>query len=96
MLNWDDYGKEENNTPATVNVSESVKEVQKVEAPAKPLMDTAAPVPTAPRNLPTHTLSNISSNLTNCLNNSSSQTAFPHTWTTIIADILFLVTLLKE
>ena len=47
MLNWDDYGKEENNTPATVNVSESVKEVQKVEAPAKPLMDTAAPVPTA-------------------------------------------------
>ena len=47
MLNWDDYGKEENNTPATVNVSESVKEVQKVEAPAKPLMDTAAPVPSA-------------------------------------------------
>ncbi len=47
MLNWDDYGKEENNTPATVNVSESVKEVQKVEAPAKPLMDTSAPVPTA-------------------------------------------------
>ncbi|MDB4237875.1 ribonucleotide-diphosphate reductase subunit beta [Gammaproteobacteria bacterium] len=47
MLNWDDYGKEENNTPATVNVSESVKEVQKVEAPDKPLMDTAAPVPTA-------------------------------------------------
>ena len=47
MLNWDDYGKEENNTPATVNVSESVKEVQKVEATAKPLMDTAAPVPTA-------------------------------------------------
>ncbi|MDA8916025.1 ribonucleotide-diphosphate reductase subunit beta [Gammaproteobacteria bacterium] len=47
MLNWDDYGKEENNTPATVNVSESVKEVQKVEAPAKPLMDTAAPMPTA-------------------------------------------------
>ncbi|MDA7542577.1 hypothetical protein N8819_04730 [Gammaproteobacteria bacterium] len=43
MLNWDDYGKEENNTPATVNVSESVKEVQKVEAPAKPLMDTASP-----------------------------------------------------
>ena len=47
MLNWDDYGKEENNTPATVNVSESVKEVQKIEAPAKSLMDTAAPVPTA-------------------------------------------------
>ena len=47
MLNWDDYGKEENNTPAAVNVSESVKEVQKVEAPAKPLMDTAAPVPSA-------------------------------------------------
>jgi len=34
MLNWDDYGKEENNTPAVVNVSESVKEVQKAEAPA--------------------------------------------------------------
>tara|TARA_B100001059_G_scaffold52418_1_gene46154 strand:+ start:384 stop:1646 length:1263 start_codon:yes stop_codon:yes gene_type:complete len=47
MLNWDDYGKEENNTPAAVNVSESVKEVQKVEAPAKPVMDTAAPVPSA-------------------------------------------------
>ena len=47
MLNWDDYGKEENNTPAAVNVSESVKEVQKVEAPAKPVMDTAAPVPAA-------------------------------------------------
>ena len=47
MLNWDDYGKEENNTPAAINVSESVKEVQKVEAPAKPVMDTAAPVPSA-------------------------------------------------
>ena len=47
MLNWDDYGKEENNTPAAVNVSESVKEVQKVEAPAKPVMDTVAPVPSA-------------------------------------------------
>ena len=47
MLNWDDYGKEENNTPAAVNVSESVKEVQKVDAPAKPVMDTAAPVPAA-------------------------------------------------
>ena len=47
MLNWDDYGKEENNTPAAVNVSESVKEVQKVEASAKPVMDTAAPVPSA-------------------------------------------------
>ena len=47
MLNWDDYGKEENNTPAAVNVSESVKEVQKAEAPAKPVMDTAAPVSTA-------------------------------------------------
>ena len=47
MLNWDDYGKEENNTPAAVNVSESVKEVQKAEAPAKPVMDTAAPVPSA-------------------------------------------------
>ena len=47
MLNWDDYGKEENNTSAAVNVSESVKEVQKVEAPAKPVMDTAAPVPSA-------------------------------------------------
>ena len=47
MLNWDDYGKEENNTPAAVNVSESVKEVKKVEAPAKPVMDTAAPVPSA-------------------------------------------------
>jgi ribonucleoside-diphosphate reductase beta chain len=47
MLNWDDYGKEENNTPAAVNVSESVKEVQKAEAPAKPAMDTAAPVPSA-------------------------------------------------
>ena len=47
MLNWDDYGKEENNTPAVVNVSESVKEVQKAETPAKPVMDTAAPVPSA-------------------------------------------------
>jgi ribonucleoside-diphosphate reductase beta chain len=47
MLNWDDYGKEENNTPAVVNVNESVKEVQKAEAPAKPAMDTAAPVPSA-------------------------------------------------
>ena len=47
MLNWDDYGKEENNTPAVVNVSESVKEVQKAEAPAKPVMDTAAPMPSA-------------------------------------------------
>ena len=47
MLNWDDYGKEENNTPAVVNVSESVKEVQKAETPAKPAMDTAAPVPSA-------------------------------------------------
>jgi ribonucleoside-diphosphate reductase beta chain len=47
MLNWDDYGKEENNTPAVVNVSENVKEVQKAEAPAKPAMDTAAPVPSA-------------------------------------------------
>ena len=45
MLNWDDYGKEENNTSAVVNVSENVKEVQKAEAPAKPAMDTAAPVP---------------------------------------------------
>ena len=47
MLNWDDYGKEENNTSAAVNVSENVKEVQKAEAPAKPVMDTAAPVPSA-------------------------------------------------
>jgi len=47
MLNWDDYGKEENNTSAAVNVSENVKEVQKAEAPAKPAMDTAAPVPSA-------------------------------------------------
>ena len=47
MLNWDDYGKEENNTPAAVNVSESVKEVKKAEAPAKPVMDTAAPAPSA-------------------------------------------------
>ena len=47
MLNWDDYGKEENNTPAVVNVSESVKEVQKTEAPARPIMDTAAPMPSA-------------------------------------------------
>ena len=47
MLNLDDYGKEENNTPAAVNVSESVKEVQKAEAPAKPVMDTAAPMPSA-------------------------------------------------
>ena len=47
MLNWDDYGKEENNTSAVVNVSENVKEVQKAEAPAKPAMDTAAPVPSA-------------------------------------------------
>ena len=47
MLNWDDYGKEENNTSAAVNVSESVKEVQKAEAPAKPVMDTAAPIPSA-------------------------------------------------
>jgi ribonucleoside-diphosphate reductase beta chain len=47
MLNWDDYGKEENNTSAVVNVSENVKEVQKAEAPAKPVMDTAAPMPSA-------------------------------------------------
>ena len=47
MLNWDDYGKEENNTSAAVNVSENVKEVQKAEAPAKPVMDTAAPVSSA-------------------------------------------------
>lgn len=47
MLNWDDYGKEENNTPVVVNVSENVKEVQKAEAPAKPVMDTAAPMPSA-------------------------------------------------
>ena len=47
MLNWDDYGKEENNTSAEVNVSENVKEVQKAEAPAKPVMDTAAPMPSA-------------------------------------------------
>jgi len=45
MLNWDDYGKEENNTSAVVNVSENVKEVQKAEAPAKPVMDTEVPVP---------------------------------------------------
>ena len=47
MLNWDDYGKEENNTSAAVNVSENVKEVQKAEDPAKPVMDTAAPMPSA-------------------------------------------------
>ncbi|MDB9959405.1 ribonucleotide-diphosphate reductase subunit beta [Gammaproteobacteria bacterium] len=47
MLNWDDYGKEENNTSAAVNVSENVKEVQEAEAPAKPVMDTAAPMPSA-------------------------------------------------
>ena len=47
MLNWDDYGKEGNNTSAAVNVSENVKEVQKAEAPAKPVMDTAAPIPSA-------------------------------------------------
>ena len=47
MLNWDDYGKEENNTSAAVNVSENVKEVQKAEAPAKPVVDTAAPMPSA-------------------------------------------------
>ena len=47
MLNWDDYGKEENNTSAAVNVSENMKEVQKAEAPAKPVMDTAAPMPSA-------------------------------------------------
>ena len=47
MLNWDDYGKEENNTSAAVNVSENLKEVQKAEAPAKPVMDTAAPIPSA-------------------------------------------------
>ena len=47
MLNWDDYGKEENNTSAAVNVSENLKEVQKAEAPAKPVMDTAAPMPSA-------------------------------------------------
>ena len=47
MLNWDDYGKEENNTSAAVNVSENVKEVQKAEAPARPVMDTAAPMPSA-------------------------------------------------
>ena len=47
MLNWDDYGKEENNTSAAVNVNENVKEVQKAEDPAKPVMDTAAPMPSA-------------------------------------------------
>ena len=47
MLNWDDYGKEENNTSAAVNVSENVKELQKAEAPAKQVMDTAAPMPSA-------------------------------------------------
>lgn len=47
MLNWDDYGKEENNTSTSVNVNESVKELQKVEVPVKPQMDTAAPTPSA-------------------------------------------------
>ena len=45
MLNWDDYGKEENNTQAAAAVSHGVKETPKAVAPApsKPVMDTEVP-----------------------------------------------------
>ena len=45
MLNWDDYGKEENNAPANAAVSQAVREPSQEVAPAKPIMDTAAPQP---------------------------------------------------
>jgi len=45
MLNWDDYGKEENNAPASAAVSQAVREPSQEVAPAKPVMDTAAPQP---------------------------------------------------
>ena len=45
MLNWDDYGKEENNAPANAAVSQAVREPSQEAAPAKPVMDTAAPQP---------------------------------------------------
>ena len=45
MLNWDDYGKEENNAPANADVSQAVREPSQEVAPAKPVMDTAAPQP---------------------------------------------------
>jgi ribonucleoside-diphosphate reductase beta chain len=45
MLNWDDYGKEENNAPANAAVSQAVQEPSQEVAPAKPVMDTAAPQP---------------------------------------------------
>ena len=40
-----------------------------------PVQEVAAPVPTAPRNLPTAILGVASSNLISCLRNSSNQTA---------------------
>ena len=43
MLNWDDYGKEENNAPANAAVSQDVREPSQEVAPAKPVMDIAAP-----------------------------------------------------
>ena len=45
MLNWDDYGKEENNAPANAAVSQAVREPSQEVTPAKPVMDTAAPQP---------------------------------------------------
>ena len=45
MLNWDDYGKEENNAPANAAVSQAVREPSQEVAPAKPVMDTAAAQP---------------------------------------------------
>jgi ribonucleoside-diphosphate reductase beta chain len=45
MLNWDDYGKEENNAPANAAVSQAVREPSQEVAPAKSVMDTAAPQP---------------------------------------------------
>ena len=45
MLNWDDYGKEENNAPANAAVSQADREPSQEVAPAKPVMDTAAPQP---------------------------------------------------
>jgi ribonucleoside-diphosphate reductase beta chain len=45
MLNWDDYGKEENNAPANAAVSQAVREPSQEATPAKPVMDTAAPQP---------------------------------------------------
>jgi ribonucleoside-diphosphate reductase beta chain len=45
MLNWDDYGKEENNAPANAAVSQAVREPSQEVAPAKSVLDTAAPQP---------------------------------------------------